>query len=132
MKSLAKLSEILRMKGSNSEPRDRRKVSRLSTAIVGAACMLSMNAHAGWSDWATVTGLHSNQGPARAFLIGPVLTGVCSNTWPVILFGTTAGTDNAKELYATALSAFMAGKEVRLYSETCWTGYPIILAMEIR
>lgn len=113
------------------ETRHRRRIFRFSSAIVSLACMFSMSAHAGWSEWAPVTGLHSNQGPARAFLMGPSLTGVCTHSWPMILFGSD-GTENAKELYATALSAFMAGKEVRLYAETCWSDYPIILALEIR
>lgn len=131
MKFSTGLPGMFRMKSSSDE--SCRKSSRLATSILGAACIFSVNAHAVSSQWATLTGLHVNNAPTRALLSGLAITGICSQTWPVILFDTSqGGTGNAKELYAAAMSALMAGKEVRVYAETCWANYPVVSALEIR
>lgn len=101
------------------------------------ACLfVSGLASAGWSAWGKVSYFHVDSGAAnRVYVEGIQITDVnCQNTAPVILFDGPQAPGNGKEMYSTALAAFMAGKEIRIYGISCWSEWstPIGTAMEIR
>jgi hypothetical protein len=111
------------------------KSSIAKSVVMLCASFFSLSAHAGWSSWGGLSTLHTSNNPSKAFLYGMTIGDAgCSLSVPVMIMTGTQATDNAKEMYATALSAFMAGREVRVYASSCWTvnSSPLVTAIEVR
>jgi hypothetical protein len=95
----------------------------------------------GWTGYGTFTNLtcmsENDALVGRCILSGFTGTATeptisfCGKPWGTLYMPGEAA-QNSKQVFATVLMAYSAGKQVRLYSNGCFEGYPLVGGVEVK
>ena len=117
-----------------------RKIQLL--AITFTSCLFSGFCHAnGWTGYGTFAVfqcLSDNDVAVARCAVGEftgaandTIINYCAKPWGS-LYLPAESAQNARQVYATILMAYSAGKQVRFYTNGCFEGYPLIGGVSVK
>lgn len=113
-----------------------------SSIVVLTGCLFSSFCHAnGWSGYGTFTSLQcfsdNNAVAARCMIVdfngtaNDALINYCGKPWGALYIPAESAA-NATQLYSTILTAFAAGKQMKIYTNGCFEGFPLIGGVSVK
>lgn len=111
-------------------------VMALASSLISGFC--HANGWTGYGTFTTFQCLSDNDAAVGRCAVGEftgtandAIINYCAKPWGS-LYLPAESAQNARQVYATILMAFSAGKQVRFYTNGCFEGYPLIGGVSVK